>query len=120
VGLAPLGATYIVIACEGAPPGAGLRIEAVWEEHAKMRWAVVKVDREGKVRAELPITSLERGTEAQKSIVGLEGVSELVVVGVNLGEPRQPFDPDDGPRREAQEQVVWEPHGWLLTVAQEP
>ena len=35
----PTGASYVVVSTAGAPDGARLRIEASWEEHAKMRVA---------------------------------------------------------------------------------
>jgi hypothetical protein len=109
-GIAPTGAAYVVVDHAGARPGSRLRVEAEWEEHAKMRWFVVKIDASGKPIASLPIESLERGTTAQMTVVDLDATAKVLVVGAALGEPRQSFDPDEG---------VWEPHGWLLTLAPE-
>jgi len=93
-----------------APRGAKLRVEAAWEDYARMRWIVLKLDAAGKVLEELPIASADRATEAAKTIENLDDVSRVVVLGVNLGSTEMPFDPDDG---------VWEPHGWLLTLRSE-
>jgi hypothetical protein len=34
----------------------------------------------------------------------------VLLVGVNAGDPAYAFDPDE---------AVWEPHGWLVTLASE-
>jgi hypothetical protein len=109
-GVSPLGAAYALVHREGAPEGSRLRVEAAWEEHARMRWAVVKLAADGSEIAQMAIPSLDRGTDAQMTMVELDKVAAVLVVGVSLGDPKWPFDPDDG---------VWEPHGWMLTVAAE-
>ena len=75
-----------------------------------MRWVVLKLDASGRERARVAVPTTERATEAQVTVVDLDGVDTALVVGVNAGEPTEPFDPDEGP---------WEPHGWMLTVAAE-
>ena len=107
---APTGSAYVVVRRAGAPPGARLRVEAMWEEHAKMRWSVVKLDAGGREIARIPVASAERATETQGTIVDLDTTDTLVVVGTNAGDFTPPFDPDD---------AVWEPHGWRLTLAAE-
>jgi hypothetical protein len=109
-GAAPTGGSYVAIRTAGAPKGARLRLEAEWEQHAKMRWAVVKLDADGHELAHVPVPAAERATEAQMTVVDLDGVATMLVVAANAGDAAYPFDPDD---------VVWEPHGWLLTVAGE-
>ena len=44
------------------------------------------------------------------TVVDLEGVARILVVGTNAGDPSFRFDPND---------EVWEPHGWTVTVASE-
>lgn len=73
-----------------------------------MRWVVVKLDARGSEMSEMVIPSLDRGTDAQLTVMELDGVDSVLLVGVNLGDPKWAFDPDDG---------VWEPHGWMVTVA---
>jgi hypothetical protein len=109
-GVAPTGATFIGIDHGGAPPGSRLRVEASWEEHAKMRWAVVKLDAAGRATVMLPIPSRERGTDAQMTVADLDDVARILLVGTNTGDPTYPFDPND---------EVWEPHGWTVTFAGE-
>ena len=106
----PTGASYLVIRRAGARPGARLRAEIEWEEHALFRWAFVKVDASGRELGRVVIPTTERATHAQMTLVDLEGVDRVMLVGVNVGDPAYAFDPDD---------EVWEPHGWLVTVAEE-
>jgi hypothetical protein len=105
---APTGAAYVAIDRAGAPVGARLRVEAEWEDYARMRWVVVKLDSQGRPIQELPITSTDRATRAALTVENLDGTDRVVVVGVDIGSTEHPFDPDQG---------EWEPHGWLLTLA---
>jgi hypothetical protein len=107
VPVAPTGASYVVVDLAGAPAAAKLRVEAAWEDFGRMRWEVAKVDAQGRLMADVPITSLPLGTSASMTIENLDGVDHVVVVGVNVGSTEHPFDPRQG---------WWEPHGWLLTV----
>jgi hypothetical protein len=104
--LAPTGASYLLV--DGIPAsGAKLRLEAQWEDYARMRWVVVKLDPAGMPMAELPVTSPDPATRASLTVESLDGVAGVLVVGVHLGSTEHPFDPRQG---------EWEPHGWLLTV----
>jgi hypothetical protein len=109
-GVEPTGAAYVEVDCRSAPKGARLRFEAEWEQHAKMRWAAVKVDDAGHERGAVAITGADRGTEAQGTVVDLDGVARVVFVGTNTGDPLSPFDPND---------VTPEPHGFVVGVAGE-
>jgi hypothetical protein len=106
----PTGASYLRVRTEGAPAGARLRAEIAWEEHALFRWAFVKVDAKGHEIGRVVIPTRERATEAQMTLVDLGDAASVLLVGVNTGDPAYSFDPDD---------AVWEPHGWLVTVAAE-
>ncbi len=106
----PTGASYLSIHHAGAPPGARLRVEIEWEEHALFRWAFVKIDAQGRELGRVQIPTTERATQASMTLVDLDAVDRVLLVGVNVGDPTYPFDPDD---------EVWEPHGWLVTVANE-
>jgi len=108
--VAPTGASYVVVRHAGAPPGARLRVEIEWEEHALFRWAFVKLDASGRELGRVPIPTRERAREAQMTLVDLDGVDRVLLVGANVGDPAYRFDPDD---------EVWEPHGWLVTIAAE-
>lgn len=106
----PTGAAYVVIHREGAKAGARLRIETEWERRSLFKWAVVKLDVGGRELGRVVIPSTERATEAQMTLVDLDGVDRLLLVGVNVGDPTYGFDPDD---------EVWEPHGFVVTIAEE-
>jgi len=106
--VSPTGASYVAVDHAGAPRGARLRVEATWEDYARMRWIVLKIDAAGKVIDELPIPSTDRATGAAMTVENLDTVDHIVVIGVNLRSTEMPFDPDDG---------IWEPHGWVLSLA---
>lgn len=106
----PTGASYVVVRREGAKPGSRLRVEIVWEEHALFRWTFVKLDASGREIGRVPIAAKERATEAQMTLVDLDGVDRVLLVGTNVGDPAYAFDPDE---------ASWEPHSWLLTIAAE-
>jgi hypothetical protein len=108
--LAPTGSSYVVIDRAGAPAGSRLRIEAEWEEYARMRWTAVKLDASGHALAEIAIRTIDRVPRASMTIDGLDGAARVLVVATNVGGTERAFDPDQG---------EWEPHGWLLTVAAE-
>ena len=103
----PTGASYVMVDLDGAPPTSRLRLEAEWEDYGRMRWVALKLDGMGRTTATLPIGSLDRATRASMTVDSLDGVSHVLVVGVNVGSTEHPFDPD---------QAEWEPHGWLLTL----
>jgi hypothetical protein len=107
---APTGATYVAVRTATAPPGARLRVELEWEEHAKMRWSALKLGSDGRVLAQVLIGAQERAVEAQATIAELDGVATVLLVGAAAGEPREPFDPHAG---------RWEPHAFLVTLAPE-
>jgi hypothetical protein len=107
----PTGASYIVVRRAGAAPASRLRVEISWEEHALFRWALVKLDASGKEIGRVLIPMRERAVEAQMTLVDLEKVDRVLVVGVNAGDPTYHFDPDD---------EVWEPHAWVAAFAEEP
>jgi hypothetical protein len=109
-GIAPTGASYIAVDCKGRPKGARLRFEARWEEHARILWTLVRVDAAGREISRVGVPEQDRGTEAQTSLVHLDGVARVLVVGTNAGDPLYPFDPDD---------YAWEPHGWVVSLAGE-
>jgi hypothetical protein len=106
--VAPTGSSIIVVSREGAPQGASLHLEAEWEDYERMRWMAVKIDAAGRSLGEMPLGS--RGTHATLTVEQLEGTSQVLVVGVNVGDTEGPFDPGAG---------EWEPHGWMLTLAAE-
>ena len=106
----PSGASYLMIHRGAAPPGTRLRVEIAWEEHALFRWAFVKLDAQGRELGRVAIPTRERATEAQMTLVDLDHVDRVLLVGVNAGDPSYRFDPDD---------EIWEPHSWLVTLASE-
>lgn len=107
----PTGSSYLVVRRSGGRPDARLRVEIEWEQHALFRWALVKIDAHGRELGRVLVPTTERATEARATLTGLEAVDRVLVVGVNVGDPAYAFDPDD---------AIWEPHGWIVDVAEEP
>lgn len=110
VGVAPTGAAYLAIDCANRPKGARLRFEASWEEHARMRWALVRIDAAGREMGRVGVSGPDCGTSAQTTLVDLDGAARVLVVGSNGGDALTAFDPDD---------YRWEPHGWTVSLAGE-
>src|SRR5262249_48867317 len=108
--VAPTGTAYVLVRHAGAPAGARLRVEIEWEEHARMKWSAVTLDASGKPRGRVAIPAMARGVEAHGTIAELDGADAILLAGTNVGDADVPFDPDDD---------VWEPHGFLVTVASE-
>jgi hypothetical protein len=106
----PTGASYVLVRHKGARPGARLRLEAEWEEHARFRWMVLKLDPGGAALGSVLIASTPRATSAQATITELDGTDSVLVVAMNAGDESRPYDPDDG---------AFEPHAYLLTLASE-
>lgn len=107
--LAPLGAGYFLVRTANAQ-GARLRIEATWEEKARMRLAVVKLDKDGRELGRLGVGSLKKATNASISVADLTGVDRVLIVAVNAGDPAVQLDPDD---------LTWQPHAIIVSVASE-
>jgi hypothetical protein len=108
--VAPTGAAYVRIDASAMPKGARLRVDATWEEHAKMRFIVVKLDAQGRALAQWEAKAQPKATESHLQVVETDNATAFLVVAANVGAWTSPFDPDEGP---------WEPHGWLLTIASE-
>lgn len=106
--VAPLGSAFVVVRTAGAPPGARLRVEVEWEAFARMTWRALRLDAAGRELARQVFPSSERATSAQGTVADLAGTAAVLLVGTSGGDPSARLDPDDG---------VFEPHGFLLSVA---
>jgi hypothetical protein len=109
----PAGATYLWIDLRGAPAGARLAFHLEWEGPVLFRWALVRVDRDGREASRVLVTPQQKSTSAEKNLDGLDGLAGVALIGVNVGDLRidDPFDPDQAP---------YEPHGYVVTVASAP
>ena len=108
--IAQHGVSYVLVDHRGAPKGSRLRLEAEWEYEARIRWVCVKLDENFRERARISVGTPERATEAQMSLANLDDTAQILLVGVNLGDPKFPYDPDE---------IVAEPHAWLLSLQAE-
>jgi hypothetical protein len=109
----PTGASYVFVGLRHAPPGARLAFAMQWEPPVVFRWALVRLRADGSEASRVLVTPQQKSTSAEKTLEDLDGLSGVVVVGVNVGDlrPGEPFDPDAKP---------YEPHGYVLTVARAP
>ena len=105
----PTGMTYLWLDLTGAPPGAELTFVADWEVPALFRWSLVKVDPSGAEAGRLDVAGVFGEHHAEKSVIGLDGLAGVMVVGVNIGsdDRSHPFDPDEQPLM---------PHGYTVTL----
>ncbi|AUX27605.1 uncharacterized protein SOCEGT47_082010 [Sorangium cellulosum] len=102
----PTGATYLWLDLEDGAAAAGPDLKAAeitlvadWELPALFRWAIVKVDRQGAEAGRVEVAGIYGSTRAQRTVVGLDGLAGLLIVGVNAGSMirSRPFDPDEAP-----------------------
>jgi hypothetical protein len=110
-GIGPTGSTYIHVSRDGAPKGSRLHMEAKWETFMRMRWIALKLDADGKKIGEIVVPPLsDRDTEMVFTLEDLDATASVFVIGVSLGDPTAPFDPDDR---------GWRRHGWRLGFQEE-
>ena len=110
--LEPTGSTYVWIDLADAPKGLTLGMHAEWEAPVTMRWALVRVGPDGEEASRIEVTT-ERGVRVvERSVLELEGMAGLLIVGVNVGEvgKNHPFRLDEAP---------YEPHGGTVYVVRE-
>ncbi|MDC0679779.1 hypothetical protein [Sorangium atrum] len=102
----PTGATYLWLdlSAENAAARPDLKTAEItfvadWELPALFRWAIVKVDKQGAEAGRVDVAGVFGSSRAQRTVVGLDGLSGLLIVGVNAGSMIRslPFDPDDAP-----------------------
>ena len=109
VPIEPLGMTYLWVDTSSAPPGSELTFVADWELPAVFRWALVKVDKSGAEAGRLDVAGLFGASHAERTLVDVDGLAGVIVVGVNAGsmDRSHPFDPDEQPLM---------PHGYTVTL----
>ena len=106
------GTSYTVIQLPGAPPAhLQLRLEASWEQHATMRFALLALAPDGHLLRRLDPPAIFHATSTNTTLVDLEGAAAVVIVVTNTGDPdvslSLPLDDTRSP----------EPHVALLTLA---
>jgi hypothetical protein len=104
----PMGMTYVWVDLSGAAAGE-LTFVADWEPPSFFRWSLVKVDRSGAEAGRLDLAGVFGASHAEKTVIGLDGLAGVIVVGVNTGsdDRSHPFDPDEQPLM---------PHGYTVTL----
>lgn len=105
----PTGMTYVWVDLGGAPAGSELTFAADWELHSLFRWSLVKVDKNGTEAGRLDVAGVFGDSHAERTMIGLDGLAGVMVVGVNIGsvDRSHPFDPDEQPLM---------PHGYTVTL----
>ncbi len=106
----PTGAIYVWLSLDKVPKGATLGFQAEWEPPVPFQWVLVRVDAQGRELSRLPAPFREKSTQAEQTLVNLEGAAGILIVGTNLGgvDLAHPFDPDVAPH---------EPHGCTVYLA---
>lgn len=105
----PTGMTYVWLDLADAPPGGELTFAADWDLHTLFRWSLVKVDKNGAEAGRLDVAGVFGANHAERTLIGLDGLAGVMVVGVNIGgvDRSHPFDPDEQPLM---------PHGYTVTL----
>jgi hypothetical protein len=107
----PTGMTYLWVdlGSGGGKAADELTFVADWELHSLFRWALIKVDKNGAEAGRLDVAGVFGETHAEKTLMGLEGLAGVMVVGVNIGsvDRSHPFDPDEQPLM---------PHAYTVTL----
>lgn len=93
------GMTYLWLDTTTAPEGAELTFVADWELPSVFRWALVKIDKTGAEAGRFDVGGIFGGSHAERTVVGVNGLAGVLVVGVNAGsmDRAHPFDPDEQP-----------------------
>jgi hypothetical protein len=107
--LEPTGSTYLWVDCADAPAGAELTFVADWELPSIFRWSLIKVDKAGAESGRVDVAGVYGDSHVERTVVGLNGIAGLLVVGVNGGSTDRghPFDPDEAP---------FMPHSYTVTL----
>ncbi len=114
--LEPVGAAYAVVQLPDHPADGQhprLRLEASWEQHATMRFALLALAADGHLLRRLDPPAIYRASSLAQSFVDLDGAAAVVVVVTNTG------DPDVSLSLPIDEARSLEPHVALLTLAAE-
>lgn len=106
-----MGMTYLWVDLSSAHEGNELTFIADWELPSLFRWSLVKIDKTGTETSRVEVAGLFGSNHAERTVVGLEGLAGVLVVGMNTGsvDRGHPFDPDEQPLM---------PHSYTVTLAQ--
>ena len=108
--LEPTGMVYTWVDLRGAEkvPGS-IGLHFTWEYPVTVRWAVVRVDADGREMSRLSVAHSRGDTKADAIVEQLDGVAGLLIVGSNTGEVdlEKPFFVDETP---------YESHGGTIHV----
>jgi hypothetical protein len=94
--LEPTGATYLWVDTP-EPSVGGLLVQATWEPWQVLRWALVKVDAEGREVGRLADTGVYGHSTVQLAVEDLRGLAGVLIVGTYVGndDRARPYDPDE-------------------------
>jgi hypothetical protein len=95
----PWGSLYVRLELDVPTEKLDLGVKIEWEAPIAMRWQIAKLDEHGNEIGRIDIAFEQRGTEIERRVMALEGVSSLLIAGTNLGgvDLAHPFDPDHEP-----------------------
>lgn len=109
--LEPTGSTYVWVDLQGAPPHPRLGFHVRWEHPVTMRWALVRVSKDGEEQSRMVIPYRRGIFEADAILEELEDMAGVIIVGVNNGgiSLSEPQRLDEAP---------YEPHGGTIHIFQ--
>ena len=106
--LAPTGASYLWLDLSGATAKDQLTVVAEWEESFVFKWALVKVDAEGRELTRYIGGGVWGSTKLRMSFSKLDDAAGVIIVATHAGndDRARPYDPDVGISRRASFEVT--------------
>lgn len=93
----PTGTTFFEIPIDATPKGDAVEIDLAWEQGARFVWRVLQIGRDGERLPDVKVPILETARTITIEARHLKGVKKLILVGVNVGDPKRPWRPDEPP-----------------------
>ncbi len=95
----PTGSSYVRLTLSSEQRNRLIAMQTHCESPVSYVWSVTRLDEQGRELARLPIGYKERGTSVEARVEPMEGVSQLIFIGTNVGgvDLAHPFDPDHEP-----------------------
>ena len=94
-GIEPTGATFVRIDLDETVKEGGIELDLKWEQGARFRFTVLKLDAQGRRVGEVTVAPLDREREVTVEVRKLEGVAGILLVGINGGDPIKTWHADD-------------------------
>jgi hypothetical protein len=93
----PTGTTFHRIDVDAPPKGDAIEIDLAWEQGARFVWRLLRFGPSGARLDDVKVPILETARKVTVAARHLEGVKTLILVGVNVGDPKRPWRAEEPP-----------------------